>query len=695
MQVLAGMVASLGDAVERERIDWPTLTDVERRSAALRMLQTLPILWIWDGVENIAGLPGRAASVWNGDVQHALLEFLKDAVGTGAKFLLTSRRSEHAWLGDLPRRVELMPMFLRETAELAHALAVNHGSVIQDMKAWYPLLRFVSGNPHAASTLVRNALRSGLATRQEIAAFVDELRSDEWPLDKCDIDVQRRPLPASLVNAFEHALTLDEQKQLTLLYPFQGFVDVQAICSMSYPGYDWCVPNVEHLTRDAGIALLDRAVDIGLLEAEGNGFYVVHPAASWLLKRLFDASDSDLDSPFPKKSSITLAFIETMGGVGAIYDLAYTAGDPRAVSGLIAEEQNLLHAWRLARERSQHIQVIGTMQGLFTLYKHTGRWKEWADIVVAVIPDFVDPSGDPMPGLGDEWSVVMRYRANLALRFGKLDEASCILQTLVHWHRDHLGDTTNTPPNILTRIEEYDIGLIASLSELGALQMEINDSECIATLMSALKHAEQVGERSETAPICRNIAVAYLRCPSVQDLDHAEIWCTRALMLCELENRRLRANCLSDMGAIAHRRFREAYANRLPEEVLAGHMTDAYRFYSEAIELTPPDAVTELAPDYRELGAMLFEANNVEAALSCCRKALRCYEVAENVYRSANVRHTIAVGLGRAGRFNEALEYANAALRSYEACGEKAAAEVRQIEKLIGQIERDIGSTRG
>ena len=47
----------------------------------------------------------------------------RPAQTTRAKVLLTSRRDEHRWLGELPQRVRLPPMPMRERLQLAHALA--------------------------------------------------------------------------------------------------------------------------------------------------------------------------------------------------------------------------------------------------------------------------------------------------------------------------------------------------------------------------------------------------------------------------------------------------------------------------------------------------------------------------------------------------------------------------------------------
>ena len=70
------------------------------------------------------------------------------------KFLLTSRRDERAWLGDLPRRVVLPPMPMQERIQLARALAERHGRTLADVEDWRPLLRYTEGNPLTLTVVV-------------------------------------------------------------------------------------------------------------------------------------------------------------------------------------------------------------------------------------------------------------------------------------------------------------------------------------------------------------------------------------------------------------------------------------------------------------------------------------------------------------------------------------------------------------
>ena len=141
----------------------------------LQVLKQVPVLWIWDNVEPIAGFPKGTPSAWSAAEQRELADFLRDCRATKAKFLLTSRRDEHDWLGDLPRRIKVPPMPMQERVQLARALAEKRGHRISDVADWRPLLRFTEGNPLTITVLVGQALRDGLTRKDQIDDFVAKL----------------------------------------------------------------------------------------------------------------------------------------------------------------------------------------------------------------------------------------------------------------------------------------------------------------------------------------------------------------------------------------------------------------------------------------------------------------------------------------------------------------------------------------
>jgi hypothetical protein len=108
-------------------VDWLTLDDKTRRAVALDVLRQVPVLWIWDNVEPVTGFPAGTPSAWSAAEQRELVDFLRAARETRAKVLLTSRRDERGWLGDLPARVTLPPMPLTARGQLGRALVAKAG----------------------------------------------------------------------------------------------------------------------------------------------------------------------------------------------------------------------------------------------------------------------------------------------------------------------------------------------------------------------------------------------------------------------------------------------------------------------------------------------------------------------------------------------------------------------------------------
>jgi hypothetical protein len=165
--------------------------------------------------------------------------------------------------------------------------------------------------------LVGQALRDGLKSAAQIAAFVRKLQAGEAVFEDEASEGRTRSLAASLAFGFENAFAGAERRQLALLHLFQGFVEVNALQLMGNPEAEWCLPEVKGLTREVGIALLDRAAEVGLLTALGDGPYRIHPTLPWFFRRLFEQY-------YPaRRIAATRAFVETLGRLGNYYTREY------------------------------------------------------------------------------------------------------------------------------------------------------------------------------------------------------------------------------------------------------------------------------------------------------------------------------------------------------------------------------------
>jgi hypothetical protein len=626
-----------GAALEQKGVHWLALDDANRRAVALQVLAQVPVLWIWDNVEPIAGFPKGTPSAWSAAEQRELADFLRDCRATKARFLLTSRRDEEDWLGELPRRIKVPPMPMQERVQLARALAEKRGHRISDVADWRPLLRFTEGNPLTITVLVGQALRDGLTRKDQIDDFVARLRAGEAKFDEEASEGRTKSLGASLSYGFDHAFSEQERKQLALLHFFQGFVDVDALKLMGNPEAEWCMPEVRGLTREAGIALLDRAAEVGLLTSLGGGYYTIHPAVPWFFKSLFDAYHAGTSAGMPDdrpggndpRAGLPMrAFVEVMGSLGYHYHVQYVSGNRDVIAALAAEEANLLHARRLARRNGWWGLVIQTMQGLRFLYDQTGRRAEWKGLVEEIVPDFMDPATDgPRPGREDQWSLVTEYCVLLAEEARDWAKAERLQRLRVDWNRRRAEDVVDRlagrvaprivpdeneaggsqrpsarlvePPAfqdrlgaVLPVLSDNDRNAIrslaASLHELGEIQRERREPDCVASYEESLDLAEQIGDRAGAATCAFNLGNAYKNIPAIRDLDQAERAYRRSMQLSDERDRISRGRCHNQLGSVALERFKKAGEAGEPDATVLGYLNTALKLVFDSIQSDLP-----------------------------------------------------------------------------------------------------------
>jgi tetratricopeptide (TPR) repeat protein len=104
----------------------------------------------------------------------------------------------------------------------------------------------------------------------------------------------------------------------------------------------------------------------------------------------------------------------------------------------------------------------------------------------------------------------------------------------------------------------------------------------------------------------------------------------------------------------------------------AEHLNDAARLCHEALGMTP-DAVGQLAAIQNQLGIIYLNAKDPERGMHPYRESIRLEEAQGHQYGAAVTRFNVAIALARAGRFADAREYAEAALRGFDPYGAGAA----------------------
>jgi hypothetical protein len=104
----------------------------------------------------------------------------------------------------------------------------------------------------------------------------------------------------------------------------------------------------------------------------------------------------------------------------------------------------------------------------------------------------------------------------------------------------------------------------------------------------------------------------------------------------------------------------------------------------------PPDAVNELVVTHNQLGRIYSQVlpAYLEQAVGHYRESIHYTEQAGDLYGAADTRQNVAIAYARAGRFDDALLFARAALRNFEQFGPAAADRVARAQQLVAEYEQ-------
>lgn len=692
-RVLEAVGEAFGEELSRRGIQWDALTGEEKLEEALRELRSTPVLWIWDNVETVAGFPRGTPSAWTADEQKELAEFLREAsTSTQAKFLLTSRREEREWLGGIPRRLHIPPMPMTERVQLARAIAEGRGRRLDDLRAWWPLLEFTEGNPLTITVVIGQALQRDIVTEEQVKEFVARLREGEAVVSDDKGEGRSSSLSASLGYGFANSFGEDERRQLALLYFFQGFVDVDALVWMGDNDRSYYFEPMRGFTREAGISLLDRASEIGMLRPHGGGYYSIHPALPWFFKNMFEQYYPAHSAHGDLSTQAAHAFVGATRDLGANYHELYRAGKAEAIIALTYEEYNLLHAFRLAHANGWWDPLVGIMQPLDYLYGYKERRAEWERLVDQVIPDLVDPGTDgPLPGREEEWSFITDFRALLAEKDRDWVKAERLQLLRVDWTRQRVSTFLKRPADSWDKLQTYDVqSLGIALLELGQIQSELGNAACVKTYAEAIAIAEQIGEARIIITAAVNLAKAYLTIKDIRDITEAERWANLSLKLHDPQDTHKQAKIYVIWARIARERLADVMRAGGSPELMRPHFNQSVELYEAALARMPKDAVGDLAVVHTALGDLYGYTDRKDLALKHLREAIRFHEASQDFHQAGYARLLIASTLGDLGRFPEARAYASAALRNFEAYGERAAGVVERTKKLIAEVDRSL-----
>jgi tetratricopeptide (TPR) repeat protein len=700
-----------GPLLQANGIEWHSLNQPgARRSLVVQLLRQIPVLWIWDNVEPVAGFPAGTESQWTQAEQAELADFLKQISldrATQAKILLTSRRDEAAWLAGIPHRVAMPRMSRPDAAALALEIGRERGLARGEVAGWGPLLDYCGGNPLTLRVIAGQAVRMGLSSEKQIAAFIQQLREGERPIEDADAGQGRdRSLAASLDYGFRSAFRPDELPVIALLHLFQSTVDVDALAWMGSEGNDYALPEVKGKTKEQLTGLLDRAAEVGLLTpltdhaSRITGYYTIHPALPWYLRQLFDGHYDGAAGHSTAEAALR-AWVEAIGELGNHYFWQYEGGNRSVIQPLALEEANLLHARRAARRQGWWDPVIFAMQGLRVLYDYQGRTAEWARLVAEIAADYCTPEDGPIPGREEDYSLVMEYRVRLARDYIRdLPAAARLQEKRVAWNRRQAAPALALPAGAPLDADQRNRirSLGTSVFALGQILREQGSPDCVATYIEGVGYAQRVEDTAGEA-ICQfNLGHAYKDLHAIRDLDAAEAAYRRSLELTPPSDKN---SCLFQIGMVHHERFNEALGRGEPDETALRHAQAAEQHYLQALSLCPPSAVADLGPIHNQLGQIYRQVGQTEPAREHYERAAQYFEQSSNRYHAGGVRYNLALMYrDAAGResaparrdlLRRAAAYAAASLRDYKSYQGRAADREAKARRLIEIIARELG----
>ncbi len=715
-QVIDETEPLLSDLLSQQGKQWLALNDEQRCDEVLQLLRQIPVLWIWDNVETIAGFPEGFPSAWTSTEQQELKAFLQDAMQTEARLLLASRRDEHAWLGDLPLRVAMPPMPMLERVQMVRVLVEQQAQHLVNIQNWWPLLVYSQGNPLMLTVTVRQALRDGLQSREHMASFVEQLRAGEVAFTDEASEGRSRSLGASLSYGFDHSFSAIERKELALLSFFQAFVDGSVVAFMTDPDNDASLPAADTLPLDQIPGVLDRAAEVGLLTALSGGYYAIHPALPWFLKNLLDqyyppalAAQGGSEN---LRLAATRAFVAAEGSFANFYHGRYERGDRAWMLMLAFEEANLLYARRLALSNGWWKDIIGPMQGLRVLYSGGDRWATWTRLVNEVLPLFCDPTTDgPLPGRERLWSLVMGYRVELARRVkNDLEEALRLQRIRVEWGRHATAPLLTMPVASLEAMQRELVRSFAvALEDLAHTLRDMKQRECFDVYHEAFQLFQYLDAHNEQGVVSVNLAAAHF---SFNEFDRCETWVTLSLLLLDEHDGLMRGECYSMLGKLylekgtvtSQKHLKKASANepgqfdpQIPEMI--DYLQKADEYFTTALQEFPSDALEDLAEVHTQLGMTYMFGSSIPhlhdggkgfraLALEHQQEAIRYLDKIGNRLQAAYLRLQTGTLFFLSGRLDDAQLYAQSALTILVDLGDKAAKQAEGAQELLQNIEQ-------
>ncbi len=336
------------------------------------------------------------------------------------------------------------------------------------------------------------------------------------------------------------------------------------------------------------------------------------------------------------------------------------------------------------------------MPVLKALYEYMGRGIEWARLVREIVPDFCDPQSDgPLAGREAGWAIVIQYRAQLAAEARHWSEAERLQRIKVEWVRQHAAFALSAPREPSGSDQREAIFLLAtSLAALARFLSNQGKSECVPLFEETIGLYQRINDRSAEAATALNLGNVYSTIPSLRNWSEAERLYRQSLDLRPSADHLGRSKCYSQLGYMHWARLVEEQEAGKPEEEVRPYLNEAEACYTSALDELKPlstiEAVQELAVISSMLGNLYREKGQADSAVQRYREAIRWFTQEGDLFQAAAARFNTALALGNAGRFQEALLYAEAAQQNFAETVGDDASETQKTQQIIEMIKQQL-----
>ena len=637
-------------------ITFAQLPSERQRQWVVDYLNQNSCLLIWDNFQNVFSYLDATES-------QEILDFLRDINGCTSRFLITGPNKD--WADN--HRVDYQVLELEglnETKLKELVGLILDGTGVEEAKLdpeYLELLQVLHGNPMAMRVVLPHL------KEHSPSALIQELP----PRDKGELATVG-VLDAALECCFSF-MSSRTKTHLPFLALFRQRVLLDVVTHITQ-GEVYVSVTGEEMGWGACRAFLREARDFGLLDPIPPSIFLIPPSVSPFLRRQLERQLN----PHQTKS-LEHEFLRVYSDLGDYFlESLASESSESAVTGVLAEEANLLRALELAQvdQRWDSAQLV--LQPLAQVYKMQDRVVELRRLREQLL-SHVGPQAEQAKERGaiDSWMYLQGTEINDAIGRGELDRAYSISHEVLK-HLESLGDAA---PRIQLASIFHNLGMIAQ----GRKQYDRAEE----WYRKALEINEAGDHEAESADSYHQMG---LMLQSQRRVDEAEEWHRKALKIREeLQDEGEIAGECHQLGLIAESRLefedalewfhraRIAYENVGDQAGTAtmyhqvGLIAQAHYDFEEAIgwyqrALTIYDELedeTGGADDYYQIGVMALHRKDYQEAEEWVSKALAAHELLSNETGLANCYHQLGVVAHAECQWQEADSLYHRALDSY------------------------------